>query len=43
MEDETKEHLRDLEIFYKATIGREERIRELKEEIRKLNAKIKRY
>lgn len=36
MEEETEKHLHDLEVFHKASIGREERIVELKREIRRL-------
>ncbi len=41
MEEETQEHLHDLEVFYKASKGREERILELKEEIRKLKKRLR--
>lgn len=39
MEEETKKHLHDLEVFYKASKGREERIVELKKMIKELEAK----
>ncbi len=38
-EKETKEQLRKLEIFYKASIGREERILELKKQVEQLEKK----
>lgn len=41
IEDELKEKIRDLEIFNKATMGREERILELKEKVKSLEAKLK--
>ncbi len=40
MEEETKKHLHDLEVFYKANIGREERVVELKKRVRELEAKL---
>jgi len=39
-EDETKKHLHELEVFYKANINREGRIMELKEKVEKLKGKI---
>ncbi|MFC1480220.1 PAS domain S-box protein [Candidatus Omnitrophota bacterium] len=39
-EEETKQHLKELEVFYKASTGREERILELKEEIRWLKKEL---
>jgi len=39
-ETEKKEHIRELEIFYKGSVAREERILELKEEISRLNAAL---
>ncbi|MCM8780451.1 MAG: PAS domain S-box protein [Candidatus Omnitrophica bacterium] len=42
-EEEIKNYLRELEIFYKASIDREERILELKEEIMRLKEKLKAY
>ena len=44
-EAENKEHLQELEIYYKGSMGREDRILELKEEVDRLNeelAKLKR-
>ncbi|MFH1868436.1 MAG: PAS domain S-box protein [Candidatus Omnitrophota bacterium] len=41
MQEEKEKHLEELEIFYKANIGREERIIELKKEIRELKKMIK--
>ena len=35
-EEKIKKHLKELEVFYKASVGREERILELKEEIKRL-------
>ncbi|MFH1075219.1 MAG: PAS domain S-box protein [Candidatus Firestonebacteria bacterium] len=40
MEDEAQKRLRELEIFYKASIGREERIIELKKEIEILKKEL---
>ena len=42
MEEEFRRHTKDLEIFYKASIGREERILGLKEEIRQMKAEYER-
>jgi len=42
-EAEERERLREMEIFYKASIGREERIIELKEEIKTLREKLEKY
>ena len=39
-EQELKKDLHDLEVFYKASIGREERILELKKQIKELEAKL---
>jgi hypothetical protein len=36
MEEESRKRLKELEVFYKASIGREERIPELKKEIEML-------
>jgi len=41
MEAEIKERVRELENFYRMSIGREVRMKELKEEIRKLQSRIK--
>ena len=40
-EDETRKRLQELEIFYKASVGREERILELKKKIAELEEKLK--
>lgn len=40
MEQEKEKHLYDLEVFYKANIGREERILELKKRIKELEMKL---
>ena len=40
-ERETQKHLRELQVFYKASIGREERIIELKNKIRALERELK--
>ncbi len=40
IEEETKKHLHELEVFYKASIGREERIVELKKRVRQLEAEL---
>ena len=40
MEEEKEEHLHELEVFYKASIGREERIVELKERVTHLEDKL---
>jgi len=42
MKEEAEKHLHDLEVFYKANFGREERILELKEEIKQLKKELKR-
>jgi PAS domain S-box-containing protein len=39
-EEELKKDLHDLEVFYKASIGREERILELKKQIKELEKKL---
>jgi transcriptional regulator with GAF, ATPase, and Fis domain len=39
MEKEREKHLHDLEVFYKANIGREERVVELKKRIKELEGK----
>ena len=39
-EQELKEDLHDLEVFYKASIGREERILELKKQVKELELKL---
>ena len=39
-EEESRKRLHELEIFYKATLGRENRIIELKQEINKLLEKL---
>ncbi len=39
-EQQTKKHLHDLEVFYKANIGREERVVELKKKIKELEEKL---
>ncbi len=41
LEEESNKRLHEMEVFYKASIGREERILELKEEIEILEKKIK--
>jgi hypothetical protein len=41
MEAEIKERVKDLENFYRMSIGREVKMKELKEEIRKLQSRIK--
>jgi len=41
-QEQQQEHLREMEIFYKGSMGREERILELKKEILHLNANKKR-
>jgi len=38
LEEESKKHLRELEVFYKASVNREERIVELKKEIKQLRS-----
>ncbi|MFA4988081.1 MAG: PAS domain S-box protein [Candidatus Omnitrophota bacterium] len=40
-EQELKKDLHDLEVFYKASIGREERILELKKQIKELESRLK--
>ncbi|MFQ5713563.1 MAG: HAMP domain-containing protein [Candidatus Scalinduaceae bacterium] len=40
MEKEREKHLHELEVFYKANIGREERIVELKKRVEKLEARL---
>jgi methyl-accepting chemotaxis protein len=40
LEEQTKKHLHDLEVFYKANIGREGRIVELKKEISRLKNEL---
>jgi PAS domain S-box-containing protein len=40
MEEDRKKHLHELEVFYKANIGREERILELKNGIKELEGKL---
>jgi len=40
MEEQTKKQLHDLEIFYKASRGREEKVLELKKRVRELEAKL---
>ncbi len=40
MERESQKHLEEMEIFYKASIGRESRILELKKEIERLKAQL---
>ncbi len=40
MEEEKEEHLRELEVFYNASTGREERIVELKKRVRELEDKL---
>ncbi|GEM_PF-7029687 len=42
IEEEARKHLHELEVFYKAAIGREDRIVELKEEVEKLKKETKR-
>jgi PAS domain S-box-containing protein len=39
-EEKIKKHLKELEVFYKASVGREERILELKDEIKRLKAAL---
>ncbi len=41
-EEQRQEHLHELEIFYKGSMGREERILELKEEVSLLKARLER-
>ncbi len=41
-ENETKKHLHELEIFFKASIGREERILELKKKVEEMERKFQR-
>jgi two-component system cell cycle sensor histidine kinase/response regulator CckA len=43
VEGETKKHTHDLEVFYKASSGREERILELKKEIQALRQRLTEY
>jgi hypothetical protein len=40
MEREMRRRIQELEVFYKASIGREERILELKKEIERLKKRI---
>jgi len=40
LEENTKKHMRELEVFYKSSMGREERIIELKKEIEGLKKKL---
>jgi hypothetical protein len=40
IEEERKKHVHDLEVFYKANIGREERMIELKGRIKELEEKF---
>lgn len=40
LEAEARKHVRELEVFYKTSAGREERILELKEQVRKLNKEL---
>jgi PAS domain S-box-containing protein len=42
MEEEIRKRLQELEVFYKASVGREERIVELKKKIAELEEKLKR-
>lgn len=39
MEEETRKHMHELQVFYKASIGREEKIIELKRKIKELEEK----
>jgi PAS domain S-box-containing protein len=39
-EEGTKQYVKDLEVFYKASVGREEKILELKEEIKRLKQEL---
>jgi PAS domain S-box-containing protein len=41
LEEATKKHIQELEVFYKAAMGREERILDLKKEIEDLKNKLK--
>jgi PAS domain-containing protein len=41
MEEEARKRLQELEVFYKASVGREERIIELKKEIESLRKGLK--
>jgi PAS domain S-box-containing protein len=41
--EEKRNHLQELEIYYKTTMGREKRIIELKEEMEKLKEELKKY
>ncbi|HSA32005.1 MAG TPA: hypothetical protein P5160_09455, partial [Candidatus Omnitrophota bacterium] len=41
-ENETKKHLHELEIFFKASIGREERIMELKKKVDEMERRFQR-
>ncbi len=40
-DEEARKRLQELEVFYKASVGREERILELKKEVEELEKKIK--
>jgi PAS domain S-box-containing protein len=41
MEEEMRKHLQELEVFYKASLGREERILELKKKVKELEEKLR--
>jgi hypothetical protein len=43
LEEENSKHMQELEVFYKASVGREERILELKKETEELKNKLAKY
>jgi PAS domain S-box-containing protein len=43
IEEENRKHLQELEVFYKVSMGREERIIELKKEVNMLKQELERY